>query len=416
MTGNRRVVVTGVGAVTPLGSNKAEVWKALCEGKSGIGPIKSFDTTPYEVNFAGEVPDFDPESYFDRRNARRLDRFCQFAVIAADQAIQEAGIDVAKEDPRRIGCIIGTGIGGLHEIEEQHLVLLNKGNERVSPLMIPKLMCNAAAGTVSIRHGFRGPSFSVSSACASGSNAIGEAFHAVRDGVSDVMICGGSEAAITPMGLAGFENMKALSKRKDDPTRASRPFDRTRDGFVMAEGAGILVIEELEHARKRGANILCEMLGYGASSDASHITLPQPEGRGAQDAMRATLSDAGCSPDAVDYINAHGTSTPAGDDIEAKAIVGVFGERAKRIPVSSTKSMIGHLLGASGAVEGVVCVWSIVHGVITPTINLTEPDPECCGLDFVPGQAREAKVTRVMNNSFGFGGHNVGLLLGRFEG
>jgi 3-oxoacyl-[acyl-carrier-protein] synthase II len=416
VSSGRRVVITGTGVLSPLGIGKQTVWPALKEGRSGIREIAGFDTAPFQVRIAGELPGYDPEAHFDRRSARRIDLFTQYAIVAAREAVEESGLDLEKEDLTRIGSIIGTGIGGLHTIETQHLLLLEKGVDRVSPLMIPKLMCNAAAGTVSIQWGLKGPSFSVSSACASGSNAIGEAFHAIRQGHADMMVAGGSEAAVTPMGLAGFQNIKALSKRNDEPERASRPFDRGRDGFVMAEGAGIMILEELEHARKRGANILAEMLGYGASSDASHITLPDPNGRGAQDAMRATLADGGCNTDEIDYINAHGTSTPAGDDIEAKAVVSVFGERAKKIPVSSTKSMIGHLLGASGAVEGLVCVWSIQDGVVTPTINLDDPDPECCDLDFVPHESREAAVRRVMNNSFGFGGHNVGLLLGKFEG
>lgn len=416
MSGKRRVVVTGTGILSPLGGGKKAIWEALCEGRSGIELMQCFDTEPFDVKIAGEVKGFDAEEYFDRRTARRLDRFTQFAIITSEEALADSGIEMNKEDPRRVGCIIGTGIGGLHTIEEQHLNMLQRGVNRVSPIMIPKLMCNAAAGIVSMRLGCFGPSMSISSACASGSNAIGEAFRSVRAGISDVMICGGSEAALTPMGVGGFQNMKALSKQNDRPHEACRPFDANRDGFVVAEGAGILVLEELERARKRGAEIFAEVLGYGCATDAYHITLPEPQGRGAKDAMLATFYDSGCVLDDVDYINAHGTGTPAGDDIEAKAIYSVFGEKAKDIPVSSTKSMIGHLLGASGPVESIFCIWAMKHGVIPPTINFETPDPECCGLDFVPNTAREIPVRLALNNSFGFGGHNVGLLLGRFEG
>lgn len=416
MSEKRRVVITGAGIVCPLGSDKKTVWDSMCAGRSGVGPIQCFDVDEFEVKIAGEVLDFDPVAYFGVRPARRLDRFSQFAIFASKQALDESGLDLEKENRKRIGCIIGTGIGGLHEIESQHHIMLDKGIYRVSPLMIPKLMCNAAAGVVSIELGLMGPSMSVSSACASGSNGIGEALDMIRHGVCDVMVCGGSEAALTPMGLAGFQNIKALSKRNDEPQRASRPFDSDRDGFVMAEGAGVIVLEELEHARQRGATIQAELVGYGSSSDASHITSPEPDGRGARDAMLATLQDAGMNPDDIDYINAHGTSTPAGDDIEAKAIVKVFGDRARCVPISSTKSMMGHLLGASGSAEGVFCVWAIMHGVLPPTINLDTPDPECCGLDFVPNQAREVPIRTAMNNSFGFGGHNVGLIFKKFEG
>jgi len=365
---------------------------------------------------AGEISDFEPLNYFTKRELSRLDRFVQFALVAADSAIKDAGLDLDREDRRRIGAYIGTGIGGLHEIEAQHTRLLQSGPNRTSPLMIPKLMTNAAAGQVAMRTGLLGPTMSCSSACASASHAIGEAFQSIRYGMADVQLCGGSEAAITPMGLSGFQQMKALSTRNDEPERASRPFDANRDGFVMAEGGAILVLEELEHARKRGADILAEIVGYGASSDAYHITLPEPEGRGAARAMLNAMADAALNPQDIDYINAHGTATPAGDDVEAKAICAVFGDHAKKLAVSSSKSIFGHLLGASGALESAVCIWAMGDNVCPPTINLEDPDPECCGLNFVPLQAQERPVNAVLNNSFGFGGHNVSLLFHKFAG
>ncbi len=412
----RRVVVTGIGVVSPVGSSKDTAWPAVREGRSGIGPIKGFDTSDYSVHIAGEVNDFDPLDHFSKRELNRLDRFVQFALVAADCALQDAALDIEGEDLRRVGAYIGTGIGGLHEIEAQHTRLLRSGPNRTSPLMIPKLMTNAAAGQVAMRYGLLGPSMSVSSACASASHAIGEAGDCIRNGMADVQICGGSEAAITPMGLSGFQQMRALSTRNDDPKAASRPFDLNRDGFVMAEGAGVLILEELEHASKRGASILAELIGYGASSDAYHITLPEPDGRGAARAMANALADAGVEPEEVDYINAHGTSTPAGDDVEAKAIVSVFGDAARDLAVSSSKSIFGHLLGASGALESAVCIWAIQDDIAPPTINLTDPDPECCGLNFVPHQAQERPIEVAISNSFGFGGHNVSLVIRQFDG
>jgi len=412
----RRVMVTGVGVVCPVGCNKETAWPAVRDGHSGIRNITSFDTSRFEVRFAGEVTDFDPLKYFTKRALGRLDRFVQFAVVAADQAIAESGLDLDKEDHARIGAFIGTGIGGLHEIEAQHNRLLQAGPHLVSPLMIPKLMTNAAAGQVAMHRGLLGPSMSVSSACASGSHAIGEAFHSIRYGLADTMVCGGSEAAITPMGVSGFQQAKALSTRNDNPQAASRPFDRNRDGFVMAEGAGILVLESLEHAQRRGARILVEVAGYGATSDAYHVTLPDPDGKGAARAMANALADAGLKAEDIDYINAHGTGTPAGDDVEARAICAVFGDHAKKLAVSSSKSVFGHLLGASGALESAVCIWAMLDNVCPPTINLDDPDPECCGLNFVPHKPQERELNAVVNNSFGFGGHNVSLVFRKFTG
>ena len=402
--------------VSPVGNDVATAWANVREGRSGIGRIEKFDLDRYDVHIAGEVRDFDALKYGTKRDMRRTDRFVHLAFAASDETVNHCGIKDSSLDPTRIGVYIGTGIGGLQEIEDSHLKLLNSGPDRVSPLMIPKLMTNAAAGQVSIRHGFMGPSMSVSSACASASNAIGEALCAIRYGMVDAVLCGGSEAAITQMGVAGFMQMKALSTRNDEPEKASRPFSKDRDGFVMAEGAGVLALETLEGARKRSANILAELVGYGASSDASHMTLPEPEGLGAVRSMQAALDDAGLQPEQVSYINAHGTATPAGDDIEAKAICKVFGDYARKVPISSSKSIFGHLLGASGAVESVICVMAMQHNVCPPTINLDVPDPECCGLDFVPHVSREVKLDAVMNNSFGFGGHNVTLIFKRFTG
>ncbi len=412
----RRVVITGTGVVSPVGCSKEAAWPAVRDGHSGIRPITSFDTTNFEVHIAGEVVDFDPLKYFAKRELARLDRFVQFAVVAADQAFAEAGLDIEKESRERVGAFIGTGIGGLHEIEAQHTRLMESGPGRTSPLMIPKLMTNAAAGQVAMRRGLHGPSMSVSSACASGSHAIGEAFYCIRYGMADAMVCGGAEAAVTPMGLSGFQQAKALSTRNDNPQAASRPFDLHRDGFVMAEGAAALVLESLDHAQRRGAKILAEIAGYGASSDAYHLTLPEPDGKGAARAMVNALADAGLAPSDIDYINAHGTSTPAGDDVEAKAVCTVFGDHVHKLAVSSSKSVFGHLLGASGALESAVCIWAMSENVCPPTINLDEPDPACCGLNFVPHKLQERVLNAVVNNSFGFGGHNVSLVFRKFKG
>ncbi|MFW6189869.1 MAG: beta-ketoacyl-ACP synthase II [Planctomycetota bacterium] len=412
----RRVVVTGIGVVSPLGDDRETVWGAVSQGQSGIRRITSFDTSEYKVHIAGEIADFDPLEHFTKRELGRLDRFVQFALVAANSAIQDAGLDLDSEDRSRVGAYIGTGIGGLHEIEAQHTRLLRSGPNRTSPLMIPKLMTNAAAGQVAMRTGLLGPTMSCSSACASASHAIGEAYRSIAHGTVEVQVCGGAEAAITPIGLSGFQQMKALSTRNETPESASRPFHVDRDGFVMAEGGAILVLEKLEHARARGADIKAELIGYGASSDAYHITLPEPEGQGAARAMRNALADASVEPEQVDYINAHGTGTPAGDDVEAKAVCDVFGDHATELAVSSSKSMFGHLLGASGSLESAVCIWAMQESVCPPTANLDEVDPDCCGLNFVPIEAQERELDTVMNNSFGFGGHNVTLIFGRFSG
>lgn len=409
----RRVVITGMGVVTALGTRLEDYWSALLAGRSGVGPLTLFDTTDFKVHFGGQVQNWDPDAHFGAKEARRLDRFAQFALVAAESAVVDSGIDFQRHEPYRIGVLIGSGIGGLNEFEEQHRNLLEKGPSRISPFTIPKLMVNAASGQVSIRYGLKGPTSAVATACASAANAIGDAFELIRDGYADVMITGGSEAAITPMGLGGFASMRALSTRNDAPERASRPFDRDRDGFVLAEGAGILILEEETAARARGARIYAEMLGYGMSADGSHITAPDEDGRGAARAMRNCLDQAQCPPDAVDYINAHGTSTPLGDLAETRAMKAVFGPHARKLMVSSTKSQLGHLLGASGGVELVAAALAIHRGVIPPTINLDTPDPEC-DLDYVPHQPREVRVDRVMSNSFGFGGHNASLLIGRY--
>ncbi len=411
MTGRRRVVVTGMGTVNPIGHSVPEYWQALLVGRSGIGPITLFDTTQFKVKFGGEVKNFDPSPVIDARAVRRLDRFSQFALVACDQAVKDSGIDFAKLDPFRAGVILGSGIGGIAEFEEGVGTLLAKGPGRVSPLVIPKMIANSAAGNISIKYELRGPNTTVSTACSSAAHAIGDAMRQIAYGFADVMVTGGTEAAIAPIGLAGFIQCKALSERNDDPPRASRPFDRDRDGFVLSEGAGLLVLEEYEHAKRRGAPVYCEVLGCGNTADAFHITAPHEEGIGAAESMRQAVREAGWDPSDVQYINAHGTSTPLGDVAETKAVKQVFGEHAKRLMISSTKSMIGHLLGASGGVEAIACALTIRHGVVTPTINLDHPDPEC-DLDYVPNHPREVRVRRVLSNSFGFGGHNCSLALG----
>ena len=409
----RRVVVTGLGVVTPLGRKLDGVWDRLVRGDSGVGQITLFEVSGYRVQFGGQVP-WEPEreDIAGPKELKRLDRFTQFAIASAKDAIADSGIDFSREDPYRCGVVIGSGIGGLWEFEVQEERLLHKGIDKVSPFTIPKLMVNSAAGHVSSLHGIKGPNFAVATACASAANSIGSALRAIQYGDADVMIAGGSEAALTPIGLAGFQNMRALSFRSDAPQQASRPFDADRDGFVLAEGAGVIVIEELEHARARGARIYAELKGYGASGDAGHITQPDEEGRGGARAMAMALEDAGLGAGAVHYINAHGTSTPLGDVAETKAVKRVFGDHAKALAISSTKSQLGHTLGASGGIEAVVCALTIARGVITPTINLDQPDPEC-DLDYVPKVAREARVDVAMSNSFGFGGHNASLVLAR---
>jgi len=410
----RRVVVTGMSVVTALGNDTSEFWERLCAGKSGIGPLQRFDCSDFKVRFGGEIKEFSPTEYIPERELKRLDRFVQFALYAACKAVHQSGIDFSQGDPYRHGVLIGSGIGGLHEIEEQHVNLFDRGPTRVSPFMIPKLMVNAASGNVSVNFGLRGPNSAVATACASATNAIGDAFKIIQNDMADVMVTGGSEAAITPMGLSGFARMNALSTRNDDPQAASRPFDRDRDGFVLAEGAGIVVLEEYEHARKRGAPILAEVLGYGMSADGNHITAPDPEGAGAARAMLGAMRDARLNAEDIDYINAHGTSTPLGDKAETIAIKTVFNSHAKQLSVSSTKSQLGHLLGASGGVEFVVSVLALQHQVAPPTINLDNPDP-ACDLDYVPHQARPMKLRNVLTNSFGFGGHNACLVVGKID-
>ena len=410
-----RVVITGFGTINSLSSELETFWKKICEGESGIVAIKSFDTTEFKVKFGGEVQDFDPEKYIDAREAKRLDQFAAFALAAAEVAVRDSGIDFSKEDPFTCGVVTGSGIGGLHEIEEQHSRLIEKGPNRISPFMIPKLMVNAASGQISIRFGLKGPNVAVATACASASNAIGDAFKLIQRGAADVIISGGSEAALTPMGLSGFIALRALSTRNDDPKSASRPFDADRDGFVLSEGSGIMVLEELERAKKRGAKIYAEIVGYGMSADGSHITAPDPEGTGAAKAMANALADAELNPSDIQYINAHGTSTPLGDVAETKALKKVFGDAINKIPVSSTKSQMGHLLGASGSVELIVTALAIQRSVLPPTINYGRPDPDC-DLDCVPNTARDAKVRCAMSNSFGFGGHNTALIVSALNG
>ncbi len=405
--------MTGLGVVTSLGRAVDQFWDRLVRGDSGVGPITLFDVSGYRVQFGGEVPWKPEESGIaNAKELRRLDRFTQFAMASAFDAVADSGIDFSKEDPYRCGVVIGSGIGGLSEFEAQHERLLTKGIDKVSPFTIPKLMVNSGSGHVSSMYGIKGPNFAVATACASAANSIGDALRAIQFGDADVMITGGSEAALTPMGLAGFQNMRALSFRTEAPQQASRPFDLERDGFVLAEGAGVVVLEELEHARSRGARVYGELMGYGASGDAGHITQPDEEGRGAARAMKAALMDAGLAPEAVQYVNAHGTSTPLGDKAETIAMKKVFGGHAGRLAVSSTKSQLGHTLGASGGIELVVCALTLTRGVIAPTINLDHPDPEC-DLDYTPKTAREAAVKVAMSNSFGFGGHNASLVLGR---
>ena len=410
----RRVVITGLGCVTALAESVEGLFTALCEGKSGVSTIESFDTSGYPVRFGGEIQSFDVKKYVDHRESKRMDRFSQLAIAAAIQAINDSGLDFSKEDVFRAGVIVGTGIGGIKEIEDQHINLLNKGVRQVSPFTVPRLMANAAGGNIAIRYGLRGPNFSVVSACASGSHAIGEAFYSITAGRSDVMITGGSEAALTPIGLASFCAARSLSTRNNDPPTASRPFDKDRDGFVLSEGAGIVILEEYERAKKRGANIYAELLGYSATDDGYHITAPMPDGKGAATAMKLALMDAGIGPEKIDYINAHGTGTELNDIAESLAIRTVFGEHAYKLPVSSTKSSLGHLLGASGAVELIVCVKAINESAIPPTINLDNQDERCdLKMDFVPLEARRANVDIAMSNSFGFGGHNACLVVGK---
>ncbi|QDT31718.1 beta-ketoacyl-ACP synthase II [Thalassoglobus polymorphus] len=410
----KRVVVTGLGVVTSLGCEVSEFWDQICAAKSGVSTIRRFDCSNFKVKFGGEVQNFNLVEHMDllEKEVRRLDRFVQFGMAAAQKAINDAGIDFTAGDPYTHGVLVGSGIGGLNEIEQQHSVLFDRGPTRVSPLMIPKLMVNAASGNISVRWKLKGPNSAVATACASATNAIGDAYRLIQHGQANVMVTGGSEAALTPMGLSGFARMQALSTRNEDPGSASRPFDQGRDGFVMAEGAGIAILEEYEHAKARGANIIAEVLGYGMSADGSHMTAPDPEGRGAARAMSGSLKDAGLNPDSIQYVNAHGTSTPLGDKAETYAIKSVYGDHAHKFAVSSTKSQMGHLLGASGGVEFVISALAIRDQVAPPTINLDNPDP-ACDLDYVPNEARDMPIQRVMTNSFGFGGHNACLILGK---
>jgi 3-oxoacyl-[acyl-carrier-protein] synthase II len=410
----RRVVITGMGTVNPLSCSVADYWRGLCEGKSGVGLIEGMDTSAFKVHFGGEVKNFNPEALIEAKTSRHLDRFAQFALIASIEAVRDCGVDFKKEDPFRCGVIIGSGIGGLNEFEEQHARYIKDGPRRISPFVIPKMIPNAAAGNVSIHFGLCGPNTAISTACASAAHAIGDGLRAIQFDYADVMLVGGSESVITPMGLGGFISAKALSMRNDNPTTASRPFDKDRDGFVLSEGAGIVVIEELERAKKRGAPIYAEVFGSGSTADAYHITAPHEDGRGAAMAMKLALQDAKLNPEDVQYINAHGTSTPLGDAAETRAIKQIFGSYARKVAISSTKSMVGHTLGASGGVELIACVESIRHSVVHPTINLVTPDPEC-DLDYVPNTAREMRVKRVISNSFGFGGHNCSLVVGAYS-
>jgi len=410
----RRVVVTGLGVVTSLSCKVEDLWKRMLAGESGIHKIQLFDTTGHKVHFGGDVYDWSAGDYMSPKDAKRIDRFTQFAMVAGIDAVRDSGIDFKTVDPFRAGVILGSGIGGLHEIETQVERLLHKGPDKVSAFTIPKLMLNAASGQISIEYGLRGPNYAVATACASATNAIGDAFKCIQYDEADVMVTGGSEAAITPMGVSGFANMRALSERNEEPTRASRPFDRDRDGFVLGEGAGMLVFEELEHAKKRGARIYAEVLGYGASADAGHITQPDEAGVGAARAMKRALEDAQVSPDFVTYSNAHGTSTPLGDQAETAAVKKVYGEHARQLSISSNKSQLGHSLGASGGIELVMSVLTLRDNVVPPTINLETPDP-MCDLDYTPNQPRERRIDAAMSNSFGFGGHNASILVGRLR-
>jgi len=403
----RRVVVTGLGVLSPVGIGVEETWRGITAGKSGIGPITQFDASTFPTRIAGEVKGFVPEQWMDKREVRRNDRFIQFAMAAAEMAMKDSGLDMAKENAERVGAIVGAGLGGLATIEETHKVLLEKGVKRIGPFFIPSLIVNLAPGQISLKYGMKGPNYSPVSACATGNHSIGDALMIIERGMADVMVTGGAESTITPLGIGGFCAARALSERNDAPEKASRPFDKNRDGFVAGEGAGILVVEEYEHARKRGARIYCELSGYGATADANHITSPAPEGEGGQRAMRMALQDAGLRPEQVGYVNTHGTSTPQGDVAECQAINKVFGDWAKKgLMVSSTKSMTGHLLGGAGGVEAVLSVLALTTGVLPPTMNVEEQDPECA-LDVIPNHAREKRVDAVLSNSFGFGGTNA---------
>ncbi|KRO93627.1 MAG: 3-oxoacyl-ACP synthase [cyanobacterium BACL30 MAG-120619-bin27] len=410
--GLQRVVVTGLGAITPIGNDVSSYWEGLSTARNGVAGITLFDASRHACRFAAEVKDFDPSGWLELKESKRWDRFCQFGVIAAKQAVAHAGLTIDESNQHRVGTAIGSGVGGLLMMETQAHVLKDRGPDRVSPFCVPMMIPNMATGLTAIALGAKGPSSAVATACAAGSNAIGDAYRLIQMGLADVMVAGGAESAITPLGVAGFASAKALSFRNDDPTTASRPFDAERNGFVIGEGAGVIVLESLEHARARGAQILAEVVGYGMTCDAHHITSPTPGGVGGAEAMRLALKDARLEPEAVDYVNAHGTSTQANDSNETSAIKSALGDRAYRIPVSSTKSMTGHLLGGSGGIEAVAAVLAIEHNLVPPTINYQNPDP-ACDLDVVPNQAREHTLNVVLSNSFGFGGHNVCLAFRR---
>tara|TARA_A100001037_G_scaffold81787_1_gene73872 strand:- start:2405 stop:3652 length:1248 start_codon:yes stop_codon:yes gene_type:complete len=404
--GLHRVVVTGLGAITPIGNTVDDYWDGLKSGRNGVAPITLFDASSHACRFAAEVKNLDPKGFLEPKESKRWDRFSKFGVIAAKQALADSGLIIKESNASRIGVIIGSGVGGLLTMETQSHVLADKGPSRVSPFTVPMMIPNMATGLAAIALGTKGPSSAVATACAAGSNAIGDAFRLLQLGKADAMVCGGAEASITPLGVAGFASAKALSFRNDDPMTASRPFDAERDGFVIGEGSGVMVLETLEHAQQRDAPIHAEIIGYGTTCDAHHITSPSPGGIGGAEAIRLALQDGKLNPESVDYINAHGTSTPANDKNETSAIKTVFGDRANQIPVSSTKSMTGHLLGGSGGIEAVACVLSLKHGVIPPTINYSNPDSDC-DLDYVPNIARDHKAKLILSNSFGFGGHNV---------
>jgi len=412
---NKRVVVTGAGAVTPIGIGRETYWKALREGVCGIKPIASFDASEYTTQVAAEIKDFVPENYIPKKEAKRMDRFTQFAVAAAKMAVEDGGLDLETVDADRFGCVVGSGIGGLLTMEEEHAKMLEKGPGRVSPFLIPMMIGNMAAGAVSMALNAKGPNYCVVTACASGTNAVGEGFRLIQRGDADLVLAGGTEASITPFGIAGFCSMKAMSTRNDDPKTASRPFDVDRDGFVMGEGSGILLLESLDHALARGANILGEVVGFGMSADAYHITSPAPGGEGAARSMKSALADAGIEPSAIAYINAHGTSTPYNDRFESMAIKSVFGEHAKTLCVSSTKSMTGHLLGASGAIEAVACLLAVKEDYMHGTYGIQNIDPEI-GLEVLANQGRAAEVEYALSNSLGFGGHNATLILKKYKG
>lgn len=409
-----RVVITGLGVISPVGNDVDTFWDSLVNGRSGVDYITQFDTTDYPVKIGAEVKGFNPEDFIDKKEVRRLDRFTQYAIAASKMAIKDSGLVIDEENAERVGVYIGSGIGGLQTIEEQHKVLLEKGPKRISPFFIPMLIGNMASGQVSIHLGAKGPNSAPISACATGTHAIGDAYLMIERGDADAMICGGTEATITPLAVGGFASMRALSTRNDDPKKASRPFDMERDGFVMGEGSGVLILESLEHAKKRGAKIYAEVIGYGATGDAYHLTAPAPEGEGAARAMKIAMKRANVKPEEVDYINAHGTSTDLNDKFETMAIKGAFGEHAYKLAISSTKSVTGHLLGAAGAVEGIAIALALKHGIIPPTINYETQDPDC-DLDYVPNKARKENIKIALSNSLGFGGHNATIMLKKFE-